>query len=743
MKAIDADHDRADARGVGGFTAASWDALLRPRSIALVGASPNNEFHACLMGNVEQFGYAGRLLPVNPSRSEVFGLPCFPTVSAIEEPVDLVAVSVPASRAEAVVADALAAGARSFVMHTAGLGETGGEGREIERRIVELCRSAGVTLIGPNGLGLLSLHAAVPTFGATFGPGLVPGEIGLIAQSGSVVCALLETGRDLGFSVVASTGNEAVVTAEDLMEVLLDDDDTKVIAFFLEGLRDGRRFRRLMERAHALGKPVVALHVGSSPQSKDVMATHTGRLAGDDRIVRSVFRDLGVLTASDYDQMVETLYLVSRTRGRRVGRRLAVVSPSGGELSMVADALHAEGLTVAELADETTAAIAAALDIPADRPVTGLFDVAGTPNDGTAETLEEHHAAVTLALAGDPSVDTVLVVQDWHEATSDGLIEWNLPGCRGVGRAAQTTTKPVVTMSLLTADIHPRLQACLDEAGLPVVRGLGPGLHALSQAARRPVERPVVDLTATATAASVERWAMRLADEGRAPNERDVKALLTEHGIPVVEDRLCSTAQEAVSAAEALGYPVVLKVVSGEILHKSEVGGVRLGLATAGAVAQAFDAIVEAVSNAAPGADVRGVMVAPQVPRDCELVVGGLVDPTYGPMVMVGLGGVFVEVLEEVAFGLAPTTPEAAAGLLAQTKADRLLDGFRGSEPVDRRVVADVVARVGALIAAGAGVIESIEINPLVAHGSSVTALDARVTLVQARASSDATSDAR
>jgi acyl-CoA synthetase (NDP forming) len=704
------------------FTAESWERLLRPRSIALVGASPRNEFHSCAIANARQLRYDGRLLPVNPARSEVFGLAAAPTVSALGEPVDMVAISVPARHVAAVVEDALETGVRSFVLHTAGYAETGEEGRAQQRGIVELCRAAKATLIGPNGLGMANLHEGVPTIGTILPADIAPGPIGLIAQSGSAACSLIESGRPLGFSVVASTGNEAVVTAEDLFEVLIEDDGTEVVAMYIESLADGVRFRALMERAHALGKPVVVLKVGATPVAESVMAMHTGRLAVDDRLARAVFRDLGVMTPSDYDEMVELLYLLTRLRGRRVGKRLGILSTSGGELSLVADVADANGLQAPPLDTVTLDGVAAAIGAPDAARIANPFDVAGIPNDQSGETLGETFEPAVREFAADPSIDTVIAVEHMHHTIHDEMLEWYLGSARGIARAAPLAEVPVIGVSVLGLDIHARMRAVLEDAGVPVLRGVRPGLRALAAAARRPRAQetggPVVD------AGVAERWAAGLA--GDAPDESDARALLRAAGVPVVEDRLVTNADEAAAAAAGFGYPVVLKVVAPSILHKTDVGGVRLGVGSAGAARSAFAEIVQSVGAVAPD-DVRGVLVSPQLPEGVELVIGGLYDETFGPMVMVGLGGVLVEVVEDVAFGLAPLGPGAALELLSGLKGRKLLDGFRGRPSVELAGVAEIVVRVGELIASGA--LESIEINPLVAGGARAWAVDAKVAV--------------
>jgi acyl-CoA synthetase (NDP forming) len=692
----------------------------------LVGASPNSAFHSRVVGNAERLGFRGRLLPVNPSRTEVFGLPCAPSVSALDEPVDLVAIGVSGARAEEVVVDALEADAKAFVMYTAGLGEAGLEGRERQARIVELCGRSRVTLLGPNGLGLLNAHIGAPTFGADIAD-LEAGPIGLIAQSGSAAIATLQSGRRLGFSIAASSGNEAVVTAEDLMEVLLEDEGTGVVGMFLEGLRDGRRFRSLMQRAEALGKPVVALTVGASAPARSVVATHTGRLAGDHRVVRSALRDLGVMVVSNFDEMVETLYLLTRRSGRTVGRRVGLVALSGGELSMATDAAYAAGLETPAIAGETVARITRELGYPSDANVSNPMDLAGTPGADGEGMLEARYAGAVAALVDDASVETVLVVQDSGHQLSPSLIDWYMGAARGLVRVAASSPKPILVVNPLSADVTPRFRDFLEDGEVPVLRGLAPGIRALSEVAHRRAVSTAPSLDGLG--ATLERWTSELAADRREPDERDVKQLLAACGIEVVEDSLCDTAEAAAECALQLGFPVVLKIVSPTILHKSEVGGVRLGLGSEAEVMRAFDEILRSAHAAQPDAEVRGVLVAPQLSGGCELVVGAFVDPTFGPMVMVGLGGVFVEAIEDVAFALAPASEATVHGMLRQLKGSRLLDGFRGAPPVERDAVVRAVVRLSTLIASGDHVVESIEINPLVANDRSATALDARIVL--------------
>jgi acyl-CoA synthetase (NDP forming) len=511
------------------------------------------------------------------------------------------------------------------------------------------------------------------------------------------------------------------------LEQLLDDPGTEIVGIFLEGLHDGRRFRSLMERAETIGKPVVALVVGASAPAKNVVATHTGRLAGDHRVMLAALRDLGVMVVANFDEMVETLYLLSRRGRRTAGPRIGLVALSGGELSMATDAAYAVGLQTPQLAPTTAARIATELDYPAEARVVNPMDLAGTPGADAEGMLQRRYAHAVTALLDDPGIDSVLVVQDSTHTLNPSLVDWYMEAAAGIVTAAARSQKQAVVVNPLSADVTERFRVLLEDGDVPVLRGLAPGIRALSEVARRRAPAAGDAELVAAAASAFERWTGELAS--REPDERDVKRLLRDCGVSVVDDRLCTSAGEAAKAAGELGFPVVMKIVAPEILHKSDIGGVRIGIRSATEAAQAFDEIVRAAAAAHPGADVRGVLVAPQVAGGTELVVGGLEDPTFGPLVMAGVGGVFVEAIRDVAFALAPPTHETARRLLDELKGARLLDRFRGTPAVDRDAVADVVARVGALVAAGGGRISSIEVNPLVAGDGAPTALDARIVL--------------
>ncbi len=378
---------------------------------------------------------------MNPVRAEIYGLPSVPRVSDADAPVDLAAISVKADAVQDVVDDALSAGVRAFVLHTAGYAEAGAEGRVREDRLQTVCRAAGATLIGPNGLGFLTTRTAVPTFGAML-PGIQPGNVGLISQSGSAAITIVLSGRGLGFSLIASTGNEAVATAEDVFDVMLEDEGTTVIGMFLEGLSDGRRFRRQMTRADSLGKAVVALPSGDSPAGRSAVQTHTGRLADDGRIVRDSLRDLGVLVAATFDEMVEMLVLTSASRDRRFGTRVSVVGLSGGELSVAADVATRVGLALPEPSPRARSRVAAGLRAPRYASMSNPLDLGSVPEGQAAGTLEDRYAAAVGAVGDDPAIDAVVIIQDGQRRLSDAAIDGTWACIGGPPAPACSTRRP-------------------------------------------------------------------------------------------------------------------------------------------------------------------------------------------------------------------------------------------------------------------------------------------------------------
>ncbi len=696
--------------------------------MALVGASECNPFARNLVRNMTRLGFAGRISYVNPQRATAFGAPCRADLESLDEAPDCVAISVPATSVPSIVARGLALGVRAFVVNSAGFAETDAEGVARQREIEEMCVRAGAELIGPNCMGLVSLRAGVGAFGAPL-PALLRGPVGVVSQSGSAAIALMNAARGIGFSHVISTGNEAVVTAEDVIERFLADDATRVVVAFLEAVRRPERFVALARSALADGKPIILLKVGRSSAGAAAALTHTGALVGAAAVAEAAFREAGVVLVRDLDELLECAELFANVRSTPTGGRTALLGLSGGELALAADIAEAVGLPLAELRPETASRVAGELARPA--AVSNPIDL-GLGFRGSS-TFEETCGRIIDVLGADPGVDIVAVAQDAARAIAEEQVPLYAQIARGTARGASSSEAAVVFFTHVSAGLHDEIARPLRDARVPVLQGASAALRALAHLGRygarraRPPAPPQVPRP--------ERFRAACDAAGASTTlvgERTAKRILAAYGVPVTRERLATTASEARAIAEELGYPVVLKVESPEISHKTDVGGVRLGLRDSRDVDAAFADILDSVTKNRPGISITGILVAEHVPRGIELFVGVQRDPAFGPIVAIGLGGILVETLASVGLSIPPTTQDDALALLGSFPGHAVFGGVRGRPACDLRAAADAVLRIATIGVDAGPTLRAIDVNPLVvgAAGEGVRAVDARIVLV-------------
>jgi len=708
-------------------TAASVTPILEPHSVAVVGASRDaGSIGGVLLANVRK-SFAGPVYPVHATATEVQGLPAFPSVRAIGALVDLAVVAVPAAAVEAVVDDCAAAGVRGLVVVSSGFGEVSGTGRDVERRLRERVRASGMRLVGPNCLGVLNTDP-VRGVNATFAPGVAtPGTIAMLSQSGALGLAILDhvRTRGLGISSFVSVGNKADVSSNDLLAYWKDDPRTAVILLYLESFGNPRKFARIAPDV-ARRKPVIAVKSGRSAAGVRAASSHSASLASLDVAVDALFEQCGIVRAGTLEELFDVAALLS-TQPLPAGRRVAVVTNAGGPGILLADACEAHGLLLPELAAETRAELAGFLS-----PAAGLAN----PVDMTAAATAEQYARTIVAAGGDPNVDAVVVI---HIPVVGSSAE--IAAAIGRGAAAVPAAKPV--LAVLMASDHPEAALAADPKGaltaeprgtLPVYRFPENAALALAAATRyatwrqRPTGTPLVldRIARQAIRAIVDRV---LLDGGGsrwlAPG--DVHALLRAAGIVVVDEERVAP-DEAVAAAERLGYPLVAKAIAPGVLHKTDVGGVRFGLRSDDDVVAAIDAIRAAMR--AIDAPLEGILLQREVSGGLEALVGVTTDPIFGPIVVCGLGGVLVEVLRDVSFRLTPVTDRDAEDMLSALKGARLLDGYRGSPSADRAALVDVILRVSALVEIVPELCE-LDLNPVkvLAPGQGAVVVDARVRI--------------
>ena len=677
-------------------------AFFSPKGVALIGASRDPaKLGYAVLRNLVEHGYTGPVYPVNPKANEILGVRCYPSVLDVPDPVELAVIIAPAPTTPEIVEQIGQRGIRAIVIISGGFSEIGPQGVALENQIVEIAKRYGIRLIGPNCVGVIDTHTGLDT---TFVPDMPkPGVITFVSQSGAVCGGVIDwaSGAGIGLSRIVTLGNQADLTETDVLEVLADDDNTRVIAMYLEGVDDGRHFVDVA-RSISLRKPIVAIKVGYTEAGRKAAASHTGALAGTDSAYQAAFHHAGIIRVPHLEALFDAAISLAH-QPLPHGERVAILTNAGGPGAMASDALEVHGLHMARLSEEIKFCLRQFLQPHAS--VDGPVDMLGGAD-------EHDYARALEALLKDPGVDAAIVI--------------NVP----------QALVPAVRIVREIADVVHRLQPSLDY-GKPVMTCLI-GDVSLPEAVEfmRQAELPLFpfpERAAAALGAMVQRrkWleAPPQISDFKSPISNTQSPLSNLHlRIPTLTMKLARSAKEAARIAQEIGSPVAVKIASPDISHKSDVGGVQVGLQTASAVREAFKRVTEKARRARPNARIEGVTVQAMARPGREVIVGAVRDPQFGPLVMFGSGGVYVELLKDVSFRLAPVVRSEAEAMIGETLAGKLLAGLRGQPPADKSAVADVIVAVSELVAADERIAE-LDINPLVAYdeGQGAVAVDVRV----------------
>ncbi len=692
--------------------------FFSPQGIALVGASSDpNKLGYGLARNLVQCNFQGVIHFVNPKGGSLFGRQMYPSVIDLPDPVDLAIILIPADGIARVLHECAARGIHAVIIASGGFRETGEHGASLEKELVEIARHSGIRMIGPNCIGLLDTHLPLD---ATFlpPPGPPQGDVAFISHSGAICAAVIDWARGQGFGLsrLVSLGNQADVNETDVMAPISEDTFTRVLTLYLEGVSDGQKFVHEARKITPT-KPIVALKVGRYPSGQRAAASHTGALAGQENAFNAAFRRAGVIRADTTEELFDWARALAWCP-LPAGRAIAVLTSAGGPGVTAADALEMNGMSLAELSPTTQAQLARLLP-----PAASLHN----PVDMLASASPEQFASCLEVLLADPAVNGVLVVTPPPPMHTTGAV------AKAMIPIIQSSDKPV-TIALMGERLIQEAVEHFRAARVPEYRfpeRAASALAVLAQQAEfveysrnKSYVSPQVDKAGVA-----ELLRRRKDAHGYLPAE-DVTAIMKSYRLPGVPIRLASTADEAVELAEQIGYPVVMKVASAEITHKSDVGGVMLNLADAQEVASSFTAILANARLAFPDASIDGVYVQRMLPAGQEVIIGAVQDAQFGPLVMFGSGGVEVEGLKDVTFSLAPLTSADAGWMLANTWAGRRLRGFRNLPAADRQAVVDALICLGQL-AADFPQLAEIEINPLRVFPASqgAAALDVRIRL--------------
>jgi acetate---CoA ligase (ADP-forming) len=677
--------------------------LLEPRSIAVVGASARTgSFGDQLVGQLLGGGYKGEVHLVNPRYAEVAGRPCLASLAELPGPVDLAVLAVPNAALEAQLATAAGLGIPAAAIFASCLEPEG-----LVERLRAIAAGAGMAVCGGNGMGFFNLEQSLRVCGYPEPKDLEPGPVAVVSHSGSVFSALLHNARGLRFNLVVSAGNELVTSAAAYLDHALDLPSTRVAALFLETVREPAAFRAALAKAAALAIPVVVLKVGRGQAAQAMVAAHSGALAGEEGAYQALFDAYGVAQVASLDELADTCELLAGRRAHAGG--LAAIHDSGGERAHLLDLAERVGVPFAAISEATRDRLAAVLE--PGLPPTNPLDAWGTGNDA-----DQIFAACIQALLDDPATAALALNLD---LTTEPTPDTSYTGLAVA--AAATTDKPVAVLANLSSAADPGEAATLRAAGVPVLEGTATGLAAFRHllAHREFLARGSGSAAPGSSGTARERWGRRLSDPGRPLDEAEALELLADWGIPVVAAEVVASPEAARAAAERIGWPVALKTAAPGVTHKSEVGGVRLGLDGPERLATAYD---ELAGRLGPQ-----VLVAAMAGPGVELALGVVADPQFGPLVMVAAGGVLIEVLRDRRFALPPVDHRQALGLLDRLAVRPLLDGARGAPPADLDAVADAVGRLSTLAVDLGPALAALDVNPLIAGPDGCVAVDALV----------------
>ncbi len=699
------------------------DSIFHPKSVAVIGASrqPGSVGHS-LLANIIDSRFQGIVYPVNPKAGGILGFKTYPSVLDIPDPVDLAVVIVPAPYVAPVLDDCGQKGIKAAVTISAGFKETGEKGAALEKEVQEVIRKHNIAHIGPNCLGVINT-AAETSMNATFGTSMPEeGNIAFLSQSGALCVAVLDYAKEanIGFSKFISMGNKAGVNENDLLRYLKDDPKTDVILMYLEDLADGREFMRIAQEItdHPENpKPVLALKAGRTVIGAKAVSSHTGSLAGSDRVYDAIFEQSGVMRGETLEEVFDYVKAFS-SQPLPKGNHAAIITNSGGPGILATDTCIQHGIKVDPFSEKTQKELREVLP-PGVSP--------NNPLDLIAEAQEKQYEGGLDTLLSDSQVHSAIVILTPTAFTHVEEI------AHAIVRQAKAHKKPVLCCLLGVYDVSAGIEI-LEENKIPTYRFPESAARALAELTRFTwwMKKPATEIKKY----DVDKeQAAQVMEKVRADGrtflmEPEAYEVMEAYGFPVVRSKLTSSPDEAAAAADEIGYPVVMKVTSPDVIHKFDFGGVRVGLKSGVEVRAAFQEIRQSVLNRNPETRIKGILVEEMAGKGQEVILGVSNDPQFGPILMFGLGGIYVEVLEDVTFRLAPVTELSARRMITTTRTYKILDGYRGGPVYDIPAIEDCLKRLSQL-AADFDAIRELDINPLFVYpeGKGCAIVDARIIL--------------
>lgn len=703
--------------------------LFTPRSIAIVGASNDRTKRGYqAIASLQRDGFQGKLYAINKKEKEILGLPVFPSVADADGDIDLALIATPAGSVPAVLRDCTTKHVKKAIVLAVGFGESGGRGKKLQDEVLAIGREHNIRIVGPNTSGMFNLHHNMNLTGIR---DVAKGSIAILSQSGNMALSLITeiTAKSRhGCSVYVGVGNEADIRFHEYLEYLKNDPATKIIVMFVDAMKEGRKFLT-MAKDVVETKPIVLLRSGRSEKGRQAARSHTGAMAGLSAVSKTAFKRAGIITIDHSDELfpaAESLANLSPLREKRI----AILSDGGGHSALAADALSEYNLSIPDLSEQTKEKL---------KMLVGDGHVIENPVDlaGSSDANPEIFADFGEVLLHDPNIDALLIVGlfgGYHIRFSESLLEQEERAARRLGEMSRKLKKPLVVHSLY-ADHRPKPLEILKELGIPVQESIEISTKCLSVLEEygthlkysasmtdfiiRPegkTKKEVLDIFGHATQ-----------EKRKGLLETEARQALLQHGIPVTDYEFATNGDEAAQAARNIGYPVVMKIVSPDISHKSDMGGVLLNIKNDDAARDGFDLLIGRTRRLHPRPRTKGVLVTPMMPAGTEIVVGVTQDPQFGHVIMFGLGGVMIELLHDVSFRVIPLVEYSAVQMVEDIKAKAILNGVRGNPPVDKKAIHSLLLQISAFVEAYADRIVELDLNPVVVYEKGLSVLDARL----------------
>ena len=708
----------------------SLDHVLNARSVAIIGASkvPTKRGYQTIRTLLDE-GYEGTIYPVNPKEKSILGLKCFPAVSEIPEEVDVALIATPARTVPAILEDCGRRGVKGAVILATGFGETGEKGKALENEILDVAGSQQIRLIGPNTSGMINLKSNLNLVGLQHSP---KGNIALLTQSGNMALTLITEAKlksRKGFTYYVGVGNEADIRFHEYLEFFTNDSDTRAILMYVEGMREGRKF---LQQAYKTTekKPVILLKSGRSATGKQSAGSHTGALAGMSEVAKGAFERAGIIVIENSDELFPAAESLSSLPPIK-NNKIAILADGGGHATIAADTLTDLGVEIPELEEKTKNKLREIL--PGGAAVRNPVDVAGGTDDNPAI-----FADCARALLKDPNIGGLLIVGLFggygiRFAKSLSMMEED--AAHQMGKMVKEKKKDIIVHSLYNSE-KPHSLDLLRYYGVPVYGSLDVAckcIGVLAQYGRYLKSYHAVSNFVLAYGVKAKPGGKRILDRALQKNraallETEAKQLLRHHGVDVPEECLAQTPDAAAEAADQIGDSVVLKISSPDILHKSDAKGVVLNLQGKEQVKKAFREIISNAKEYKADAQIEGVLVSPMAPKGIEVIIGTKIDDQFGPVILYGLGGVWVEILKDVSFRVLPITRRSAQRMIAETKSHAILDGVRGEAPYDKKALVNLLLTCSEIIESYPE-IQEMDLNPVIVHRNGLSVVDARILL--------------